>query len=152
MFGRRHILWSMAVAMLAISMAACSGDSDDTPTQPTEPLPQGPATLQITDLTVGEGTEAVAGKTVFVVYALWRFDPAGTDQKGLAVPPGTTSYVVGSNSVIAGVSEGTVGMKVGGKRRLVIPPSLGYGAGGSNGGAIRPNEWIVFELELLTVV
>jgi FKBP-type peptidyl-prolyl cis-trans isomerase FkpA len=152
MFGRRHLIRAIAVPMLALTMAACGGDSDDSPTQPTEPLPQGPATLQITDLTVGEGAEAVNGRTAFIGYSLWRFDPAGTDQKGLLLQTNTFSWVVGSNQAIAGMSQGVVGMKVGGKRRLVIPPSLAYGAQGTSGGEVRPNEWIVFEVELLSVV
>jgi FKBP-type peptidyl-prolyl cis-trans isomerase len=152
MFGRRHLIRAIAVPMLALTMAACNGDSNDSPTQPTEPLPQGPSTLQITELTLGEGTEAVNGKTAFIAYSLWRFDPAGTDQKGLHLQTNTFSWVVGSNSAIVGMSQGVVGMKVGGKRRLVIPPSLAYGAGGTTGGEVRPNEWIVFEVELLNVV
>jgi FKBP-type peptidyl-prolyl cis-trans isomerase FkpA len=127
--------------------APCSAGDNST-----EPLPQGPSTLQITDLTVGEGTEAVAGKTAFIAYSLWRFDPAGTDQKGLHLQTNTFSWVLGSNSAIAGMSQGTIGMKVGGKRRLVIPPSLAYGATGTSGGEVRPNEWIVFEVELLNIV
>jgi len=152
MFGRRHFLWSTAVAVAAVTAAACSGDSNDSPTQPTEPLPQGPSTLQITDLTVGEGTEAANGRTAFIAYSLWRFDPNGTDQKGLLLQSNTFSWVVGSTQAIAGMSQGVVGMKVGGKRRLVIPPSLAYGAQGTSGGEVRPNEWIVFDVELLSVV
>jgi FKBP-type peptidyl-prolyl cis-trans isomerase len=151
MFGRRYFLWSTAVAVVAATAAACGGDSNDSPTQPTEPLPQGPSTLQITDLTTGEGTEATSGRTVFIGYALWRFDPAGTDQKGLALPAGTFSFAAGGTGAIAGVSQGVIGMKIGGKRRLVIPPSLAYGATGTSGGEVRPNEWIVFEMELLAV-
>jgi FKBP-type peptidyl-prolyl cis-trans isomerase len=152
MFGRRHFLWSTAVAIAAATAAGCNGESDDSPTQPTEPLPQGPATLQITDLTFGEGTEAVNGKTAFIGYSLWRFDPNGADQKGLLIQTFTFSFIIGGTGAIVGMSQGIVGMKVGGKRRLVIPPSLAYGAQGTSGGEIRPNEWIVFEVELLNVV
>jgi FKBP-type peptidyl-prolyl cis-trans isomerase len=151
MHGRRQFLWSTAIAFAAATAAACSGDSDDSPTEPTTPPPQGPATLQITDLTVGEGTEATNGRTAFISYALWNFDPNGADQKGTAIPSGTFSWVVGSNQSIAGMNQGILGMKVGGKRRLVVPPSLAYGSAGSSP-YIRPNEWIVFEVELLSVV
>jgi FKBP-type peptidyl-prolyl cis-trans isomerase len=153
MFVRRHFLRAVTVAVLAATVTACGGDSsDDSPTAPTPQLPQGPATLQITDLTVGEGTEAANGRTAFIAYSLWRYDPAGTDSKGLLLQTNTFSWVVGSNQAIAGMSQGVVGMKVGGKRRLIIPPSLAYGNTGTSGGEVRPNEWIVFEVELLNVV
>lgn len=148
MFGRRQFL-TTAVAIAAATASACGGDSDDSPTQPTIPPPTGPATLQITELVVGEGTEATNGRTAFIAYGLWRFDPNGADQKGEGLDANTFSWVVGSNQAISGMSQGVLGMKVGGRRRLVIPPSLAYGSTGS--GPIRPNEWIVFEVELLAV-
>jgi FKBP-type peptidyl-prolyl cis-trans isomerase len=152
MFGRRHFLWSTAVAVVAATAAGCSGESDDVPTQPSTPPPTGPSTLQITDLTIGEGADATTGKTVIIGYILWRYDPAGTDSKGEQLQ---SSYQLGitfpfrmfSTDTIVGMSQGVDGMKVGGKRRLVIPPSLAYGSGGS--GTIRGNEWLVFEVELL---
>jgi hypothetical protein len=152
MFGRRQFLWSTAVAIAAATASGCSGDSDDSPTEPTPPPPTGPATLQITDLVVGEGTEAADGRTAFLVYGLWHFDPNGVDQKGVGVQTNTYTFVVGStgsNGAIAGLNQGIQGMRVGGRRRLVIPPSLAYGSTGS--GDIRPNEWIVFEFELLAI-
>jgi FKBP-type peptidyl-prolyl cis-trans isomerase FkpA len=155
MFGRRHKLWSTAVVVLALTMAACSGDSDDSPTEPTPPAPQGPATMQTTELTIGEGAEAASNSGVFVHYSVWRYEPSGTDFKGtsLGTSVGGTplSFVVGTTSYISGLSQGVTGMKVGGKRRVILPPSLGYGTTGSNDGVIRPNEWLVFELELLSV-
>jgi FKBP-type peptidyl-prolyl cis-trans isomerase FkpA len=151
MFGRRSVL-AIALAAL-VGVAACSGESE-TPTDPTPPPPTGPSTLQTTDLTVGTGAEAQNGNSVFIAYTVWRYDPAGTDSKGqqLDTNVGGTPfpYTVGGTNVIAGVSQGTVGMKVGGKRRLIIPPSLAYGSTGS--GTVRPNEWLVFEFELLSVV
>jgi FKBP-type peptidyl-prolyl cis-trans isomerase len=154
MFGRRYFLWSTAVAVLALTMAACSGDSNDTPTQPSTPPPTGPSTLQITELTIGEGGEATTGKTVIIGYILYRFDPNGGDLKGEQLQ---SSYQLGTTfpfrmfttDAIVGMSQGVDGMKVGGKRRLIIPPSLAYGTVGN--GPIRPNEWIVFEVELLAV-
>jgi FKBP-type peptidyl-prolyl cis-trans isomerase len=157
MFGRRQFLWSTAVAVVAATAAGCSGgDSDDSPTQPTEPLPQGPASLQITDLTLGEGTEATNGRSVFIHYDLWRFNPSGTDSKGLQIDSSYArnqpyGFTIGSTGAIVGMSQGVTGMKVGGKRRLIIPPSLAYGAQGTSGGEVRPNEWIVFDVELLAV-
>ena len=156
MFGRRHFLWSTAVAVVAATAAGCSGDSNDSPTEPTPQLPQGPATLQITDLTVGEGTEATSGRSVFIHYVLWRYDPAGTDAKGLQIDSSIArnqpfGFTIGSTGAIVGMSQGVIGMKVGGKRRLIVPPSLAYGSTGTSQGEVRPNEWIVFDVELLAV-
>jgi FKBP-type peptidyl-prolyl cis-trans isomerase FkpA len=151
MFGRRYVLGVTLAALVAA--AACSGESE-TPTEPTPPPPTGPSTLQITDLTVGTGNEVANGNSVLVTYTVWRYDPAGTDFKGqqLETNAGGSpfNYVVGSTGVIPGLSQGTVGMKVGGKRRLIIPPSLAYGSTGN--GSVRPNEWLVFEFDLLTSV
>jgi FKBP-type peptidyl-prolyl cis-trans isomerase len=146
MFGRRIFLWS-TFATLAATAGACGGDSDDSPTAPSTPPPQGPAELQITELTEGTGATAANGNTVFINYALWRYDPAGTDGKGEGLETGPFNWVVGSNGAITGMSQGVVGMKVGGIRRLVIPPSLAYGSTGF--GNVRPNEWIVFEIQLI---
>jgi FKBP-type peptidyl-prolyl cis-trans isomerase len=156
MFGRRHKLWSTAaIVLLALTAAACGGDSNDSPTEPTPPAPQGPATMQTTEITVGEGAEAVANSGVFVHYTVWRYEPSGTDSKGTqldtSVGRNPLSFVVGTTQYIAGLSQGTLGMRVGGKRRVIIPPNLAYGTTGSSDGTIRPNEWLVFELELLSV-
>jgi FKBP-type peptidyl-prolyl cis-trans isomerase FkpA len=156
MYGRRQFLWSTAVAVVAATAAGCSGsDSDDSPTEPTPPPPTGPATMQITEITVGEGGEAAAGRGVFVHYTLFRYDPAGTDSKGAQIETtvggNPTSFVVGTTNLIPGFSQGVIGMKVGGKRRVILPPSLAYGNTGSTNGTIRPNEWIIFEYELLSV-
>jgi FKBP-type peptidyl-prolyl cis-trans isomerase len=156
MVGRRHKLWSTAVVLLALTVSACSGsDSNDSPTEPTPPAPQGPATMQTTEITVGEGAEAAANSGVFLHYTVWRYEPSGTDFKGTQL--GTSnggnplSFVVGTTQYISGLSQGVIGMKVGGKRRVILPPSLAYGTTGSTDGVIRPNEWLVFELELLSV-
>lgn len=157
MFGRRQFLWSTAVALAAATASACGGDGDsnNSPTEPTPTPPTGPATLQITDLIVGEGTEAANGRTGLINYALWHFDPNGADQKGAGVETGPFSWVIGGNGAIAGLSQGVLGMRVGGRRRLVIPPSLAYGSTGSRDQlgryVILPNEWIVFEFELLGI-
>ena len=159
MFGRRHFLWSTAVAIAAATTAGCGGDSDDSPTEPTPPAPEGPATMQITEMTVGEGAEAVAGSSVFIHYTLWRYEPSGADFKGAGIETSVggnpLSVVVGSTNYITGLSQGILGMRVGGKRRVILPPNLAYGSTGSRNSqgqlVIRPNEWLVFELELLSV-
>lgn len=153
---RKQLLRAIAVPMLALTVVACgSSESNDSPTTPTPPPPTGPATMQITEMTVGEGGEAASGRGVFVHYTLFRYDPAGTDSKGAqletTVGANPLSFVVGTTSLIPGISQGVTGMKVGGKRRVILPPSLAYGTTGSSNGIIRPNEWIIFELELLSV-
>jgi FKBP-type peptidyl-prolyl cis-trans isomerase FkpA len=107
-----------------------------------------------TDTVVGKGKEAVAGKTVDVNYTGWLYDPTAANQRGKqfdsSVGRGPFSFPLGGGRVIKGWDEGVAGMKVGGKRTLVIPPELGYGARGA-GGVIPPNATLVFDVELLDV-
>ena len=105
-----------------------------------------PDGLKYTDDQVGTGAEAVAGKTVSVHYTGWLLDGTKFDSskdRGQAF-----SFPLGGGRVIKGWDEGVAGMKVGGKRTLIIPPSLGYGASGA-GGVIPPNATLIFEVELL---
>lgn len=104
--------------------------------------------LQITDLVVGAGAEAKAGDTVSVNYTGWLTDNTKFDSSLDRNEP--FEFVLGQGQVIQGWDEGVVGMKVGGKRRLVIPPDLGYGAQGA-GGTIPPNATLIFEVELLSI-
>ena len=114
----------------------------------------GAAGLVKTDTVVGKGNEAVAGKTVEVHYTGWLHDPAAKDMRGKQFDSsrgrGPFSFPLGGGRVIKGWDEGVAGMKVGGKRTLVIPPELGYGARGA-GGVIPPNATLVFDVELLDV-
>jgi FKBP-type peptidyl-prolyl cis-trans isomerase FkpA len=104
--------------------------------------------LKYEDVTVGEGAEAVAGKTVSVHYTGWLTDGQKFDSSKDRNDP--FAFVLGGGMVIRGWDEGVQGMKVGGVRRLTIPPQLGYGARGA-GGVIPPNATLVFEVELLDV-
>ena len=108
-------------------------------------------TFSQTDLTVGTGAEATAGKTASVQYNVWLYSETGVDKKGTQLPPGQFAYVVGSTSIIKGFDMGVTGMKVGGIRRIVVPPSLAYGATGSTDGTIKPNAALVFEISLANV-
>ena len=114
----------------------------------------GAAGLVKTDTVVGKGKEAVPGKTVEVHYTGWLHDAAAKDKRGKQFDSsrggGPFSFPLGGGRVIKGWDEGVAGMKVGGKRTLVIPPELGYGARGA-GGVIPPNATLVFEVELLDV-
>jgi FKBP-type peptidyl-prolyl cis-trans isomerase len=104
--------------------------------------------LIIEDLTVGEGAEAVAGEEVTVHYTGWLTNGSKFDSSKDRYQP--FSFPLGAGHVIKGWDQGVIGMKVGGKRKLTIPPELGYGARGA-GGVIPPNATLVFEVELLQV-
>jgi FKBP-type peptidyl-prolyl cis-trans isomerase len=144
------------LVLFALTAAACGGSSEpETPTQPSTPPPQGPATLQIVDLTTGEGAEASGTRTTVVHYTLWLYDPAGPDGRGTRIGSSRDTgqpltFRLGSNAVIPGFEQGVTGMKVGGTRRVTVPPSLGYGA--TANGPIPGNSWLVFEIELLAAV
>jgi len=104
--------------------------------------------LIIEELNVGEGAEAVAGKQVRVHYTGWLTDGTKFDSSKDRNDP--FDFPLGRGHVIRGWDEGVAGMKVGGKRKLTIPPEMGYGARGA-GGVIPPNATLVFEVELLGV-
>jgi len=104
--------------------------------------------LEITDLVVGSGAEAVAGKKVTVHYTGTLTDGSKFDSSLDRGQP--FAFPLGGGRVIKGWDEGVAGMKVGGKRKLVIPPEMGYGARGFPP-VIPPNSTLVFEVELLGV-
>ena len=100
------------------------------------------------EILVGEGDEAAAGQRVSVHYTGWLTDGTKFDSSKDRNDP--FEFHLGQGQVIAGWDEGVQGMKVGGSRKLTIPPELGYGARGA-GGVIPPNAILVFEVELLAV-
>ncbi|QDQ28575.1 FKBP-type peptidyl-prolyl cis-trans isomerase [Chitinimonas arctica] len=103
-------------------------------------------TLIIEDLIVGDGAEATAGQDVSVHYTGWLTDGTKFDSsKDRGIP---FSFPLGAGHVIKGWDQGVQGMKIGGKRKLTIPPAMGYGARGA-GGVIPANAVLVFEVELL---
>ena len=102
--------------------------------------------LIIEDLVVGDGAEAAAGQHVTVHYTGWLNDGRKFDSSKDRNDP--FAFALGARQVIAGWDEGVQGMKIGGSRKLTIPPDLGYGARGA-GGVIPPNATLVFEVELL---
>jgi FKBP-type peptidyl-prolyl cis-trans isomerase FkpA len=108
-----------------------------------------------TDLQVGTGREALKGKRLSVHYTGWLYDPAQPDMKGRMFDSsrdrGPFDFVVGAGQVIPGWDQGFDGMKIGGRRRLIIPPALAYGVDGAGGGIIPPNATLIFEMELLDV-
>jgi FKBP-type peptidyl-prolyl cis-trans isomerase FkpA len=139
----------MAISVLACAAVAAGvqgcGDS------PTGPSTSAPFTR--TDLVVGTGAEATFGNAIAVNYTGWLYDPSKTDQKGLQFDTssgrGAFSFTLGAGQVIEGWDEGLAGMRAGGTRRLVVPPSLGYGA--VRNGPIPPFATLVFDIELVAI-
>ena len=128
-------------ALLALS--ACGGGSDDAPANPAV---SSPAVLTRTDNVIGTGAEAVAGKRVTVAYTLWLYSATAADFKGTRMEGSEFAFTVGSGQTIAGFDQGVSGMKIGGKRTILIPSALAYGAAGR--APIPPNSGLVFEVTL----
>jgi FKBP-type peptidyl-prolyl cis-trans isomerase FkpA len=144
MFRRCGFLLFLCVLAGAAS-AGCDFGKVSGPTPPD----QSTVPFSTTDLTVGTGTEATNGSTAAVTYGAWLYSETGTDHKGTQVDAGQFSFTLGANQVIKGFEQGVVGMKVGGLRRVVVPPSLAYGSSGYQ--SIPPNAALVFDISLTGV-
>jgi FKBP-type peptidyl-prolyl cis-trans isomerase len=138
-----------AVLALALLAAIAPSAQSNAATNQVIEMPNG---LKYTDNTTGTGTEATAGKKVSVHYTGWLYNNGAKGAKfDSSVDRGQPfQFTLGAHQVIAGWDEGVAGMKVGGKRTLIIPPELGYGARGA-GGVIPPNATLMFDVELLGV-
>ncbi len=152
----KRLLACMAVALFAV---ACNNDGGGTPTDPSQVNVE----FSTTDLVVGTGPELVAGNRATLNFELWLYNPAGTASKGTRIQGSTDSnpqgpggivgpveFVIGAGGIIPGFDQGVRGMRVGGRRRIYMPPSLAYGAQGSQG--IPANASLVFEVELTRIV
>ena len=152
-----------AMAMAATLLVGCGGQpaqtSDPAPAEQTAPETPAEAPAEtpapmfedVTELVTddvkeGDGAEATDGKTVVVHYTGWLSDGTKFDSSLDRGQP--FEFVLGAGNVIPGWEQGVAGMKVGGTRRLTIPPALGYGEQGA-GGVIPPNATLLFEVELL---
>ena len=148
--------------LVAVILIARSGGGDDTSissdlsTKPAIEAPSDPppTELESHDIVVGDGATAESGDTVDVQYVGVdystgaEFDASWGDDGKPGDPP--FSFQLGGGQVIPGWDQGVEGMKVGGRRKLVIPPHLGYGDRGA-GGAIKPGETLIFVVDLLEV-
>jgi FKBP-type peptidyl-prolyl cis-trans isomerase FkpA len=161
---------SLAIALTALGLVACAPrDKPPEPVTAAAPAPASesatPATpptgaeampMQKIDLAPGTGAEIKSGQTALVNYTGWLYDAAAPENKGNKFDSSVDrndafEFPVGAGMVIKGWDEGVVGMKVGGKRRLVIPPELGYGARGAGGGLIPGGATLVFDVELVEI-
>lgn len=136
--------WIAACALAAALAAGCTESA-------TSPSGQSPFTQ--TDVRTGTGNPAITNSLVTVHYTGWLYDQSKPDSKGLMFETSTGgtpfTFSLGNRQVIEGWDQGVTGMRVGGLRRLVIPPSLAYGS--SRNGPIPPNATLVFDIELLEV-
>jgi FKBP-type peptidyl-prolyl cis-trans isomerase FkpA len=127
-----------------ISATACT----DAPATPSANVP-----YSQTDLVVGTGADAISGTSITVNYTGWLYDTSKADHKGLqfdtSVGKTPFSFTLGAGQVIKGWDQGVVGMKVGGTRELVIPPSLAYGS--TRTGSIPPNATLLFDITLVSI-
>ena len=132
--------------LVLLAVAACSKDS--TPMAPTTTS----APYSQTDLVIGTGAIAATGNNVTVAYTGWLHDSTKADAKGTQFDSGTLApFVLGTGRVIRGWDQGLVGMRVGGQRRLVIPPELAYGNNSPDTTKIPQNATLVFDVTLNTV-
>jgi peptidylprolyl isomerase len=144
-FSRR----AAVVAAFSIAATGVIAMPDAAAAQPVTTTPSG---LKIIDTKVGTGPTPKPGQTCMMHYTGWLYE---NGKKGAKFDSSLDrnqpfSFPIGQHQVIAGWDEGVATMKVGGKRTLIIPPELGYGARGS-GGVIPPNATLIFDVELLGV-
>ena len=137
------------------SLSTNSANTNALPTKEKSAMTATITELQKVDTQVGTGREAEPGFNVSVHYTGWLYDDAAADKKGQKFDSSVDrkqpfKFDLGAGQVIQGWDEGFAGMKIGGKRTLIIPAEMGYGARGA-GGAIPPNATLIFDVELLDV-
>ena len=112
--------------------------------------------MEMNDVVVGTGEPIAKGQGAVVHYTGWLYESTAPEHKGKQFDSSRDRgqpfpFTVGAGRVIEGWDRGVAGMKVGGRRMLVIPPHLGYGPGGAGGGLIPPNATLLFDVELLAI-
>jgi FKBP-type peptidyl-prolyl cis-trans isomerase FkpA len=138
---------STAAFVAVLSLAGCGGGGGGSSSGTTAVADV--AQFTATDVTVGTGATATSGKTATVTYTGWLYSATAADHKGTKFDSGSFSFTLGQKQVIQGFDQGVTGMQVGGKRTLLIPSSMGYGASGY--GSIPPNAGLVFDVTLTAV-
>ena len=151
-----HACAALAGSLLASLALAQQPATAPAPSQPATPAAPAEPTVLVTDVVAGIGDEALPGMVVIVHYTGWLYDPAATEHRGRKFDSSRDrgqpfSFHLGAGRVIRGWEQGIPGMKVGGTRRLVIPPDLAYGPRGAGDGVIPPNATLLFDVELLAV-
>ena len=137
----------MIIAALLASAIACGGSDNSAPTAPTTSSGQ----FTQTDLVVGTGVAANTGNRVTVSYTGWLYDTSKPSGKGNQFDSNTLTITLGAGQVIRGWDQGIVGMRIGGQRRLIIPPELAYGSTTPDPTKIPPNATLLFDITLLNV-
>ena len=153
---KQGMIWLLVIGLIIMGCGQAEKDAEEQAAAPSQEMTQAEpgktvmtaSGLNYVDLVAGEGAVAEAGKTVVVHYTGWLEDGTQFDSSR---DRGPFSFALGAGQVITGWDEGVAGMKVGGKRKLIIPPHLGYGERGAGGGRIPPNAVLTFEVELLEV-
>jgi len=154
------LLNTLLAGICLLGLSACQAESnsanaENTTAKETVKMAENITELQKIDTQVGTGREAEPGFNVTVHYTGWLYDPVAKDGKGKKFDSSLDrgqpfNFFLGGGQVIQGWDEGFAGMKIGGKRTLIIPSEMGYGARGA-GGAIPPNANLIFDVELLNV-
>ena len=139
---------NLCAILSLLVLAACTG-------KPSAAPPSAVNSLQILELQPGAGAPIAAGQNAVVQYTGWLYEAGAADNKGKQFDSSRNSgqpfrFVVGAGQVIKGWDQGVAGMKVGGRRRLVIPADLAYGDSGA-GGVIPPGATLVFDVDLVAV-
>ena len=135
------------LATLLAFAFACGGSDNSTPTAPStssSPYVQ-------TDVVVGTGATANNGTTVTLSYTGWLYDTSKPTGKGNQFDSGQYTFVLGTGNAIRGWHQGILGMRIGGSRRLIIPPELAYGSSTPDPSKIPPNATLLFDVTLLNV-
>ncbi|WP_370530724.1 FKBP-type peptidyl-prolyl cis-trans isomerase [Methylophilus aquaticus] len=141
--------------LLLLAIAGCQAQSNSSNAKEAAQMTANVTELKKIDTLIGDGREAEIGFNVTVHYTGWLYDASKEDHKGKKFDSSLDrnspfNFFLGGGQVIQGWDEGVQGMKVGGKRTLIIPSEMGYGARGA-GGVIPPNATLVFDVELLGV-
>jgi FKBP-type peptidyl-prolyl cis-trans isomerase len=147
----------LSALLLAVSLAAAAPIlAAETKAPDVAGKPAAVTQLKIVDQKLGDGATAENGKSAVVHYTGWLYDPGTKEMKGKKFDSSRDrnepfSFPLGQGRVIKGWDQGVAGMKVGGKRTLIIPADLAYGARGAGDGLIPPNAALLFDVELVGV-